>query len=69
MIAVSVKPCIVMCILPNAGAISTSAEFLSSILSLLCLVYNEVLTFDMYIHVRVPSHPYMWILEGTQHAV
>ena len=28
MIAVSVKPCIVMCILPDAGAISTSAEFL-----------------------------------------
>ena len=37
--------------------------------SILCLVYNEVLTFDMHIHVRVPSHPYMWILEGTQHAV
>ena len=30
MIAVSVKPCIVMCILPDAGAISTSAEFLSN---------------------------------------
>ena len=32
MIAVSVKPCIVMCILPDAGAISTSAEFLLVIL-------------------------------------
>ena len=20
-------------------------------------------------HVRVPSHPYVWVLEGTQHAV
>ena len=35
--------------------------------SVLCLVCNEVLTFDM--HVRVQSHPYIWILEGTQHDV
>ena len=34
--------------------------------SVLCHVYNEILSFDM--HVRVPSHPYVWILEGT-HAV
>ena len=33
MIAVSVKPCIVMCILPDAGAISTSAEFLSYVVA------------------------------------
>ena len=30
---------------------------------------NEVLTFNMHVHVRVPSDPYMWILEGTQHVV
>ena len=39
----------------------------STLPSVLCLVYNEVLSFDM--HARVPSHPYMWILEGTQHTV
>ena len=33
----------------------------------LCHVYNEIWSFDM--HVRVPSHPYVWVLEGTQHAV
>ena len=36
--------------------------------SVLCLVYNKFFTFDMHVHVRVSSHPYMWILEGTQHA-
>ena len=33
--------------------------------SVLCLIYNEVLTFDM--HVRVPSHPHIYS-KGQEYA-
>ena len=48
MIAVSVKPCIVMCILPDAGAISTSAEFLCYVDSTIPLLLKSEISFFLH---------------------